>query len=151
LRRKRAGTRVGLHEGTEAESFPGDGDSDDDVGDSVGWADDVREDGLSGAEEETVDSPAVEEEEAAPDASLPGLFPMRKYNRGKSSLLATFPWVRWAGTNKFGFAEQSSDIATLTNITRRGKWALEIIIKTLPTVVRTALASLGPDWRKHRT
>jgi hypothetical protein len=58
LRRKRAGTRVGLHGGTEAEKVPGDGGSDDDVGDSVGWADDVREDGLSG----------VEEEEAAPDA-----------------------------------------------------------------------------------
>ena len=94
LRRKRAGTRVGLDGGAEAEKAPGDGDSDDDVGDSVGSADGAREDGLSVVEEEAVDSRAVVVAEAAPDASWPGLFSMRKCNRGKLRPHATPSGVR---------------------------------------------------------
>ena len=94
LRRKRAGTRVGLDGGTEAEKAPGDGGSDDDVGDSVGSADGVREEGFSVVEEEAVDSPAVVMAEAAPDASWRGLFPMRKCNRGKLRPHATPSEVR---------------------------------------------------------
>jgi hypothetical protein len=140
LRRKRAGTRVGLRGGTEAEKVPEDGRSeDDDVGDSVGSAYDVREDGLSVVEEETVDSRAVVVEEAAPNASSPGLFSMRKCNRGKSRRRATRPWVGWAAENKVGFIEQSSDIATLKNTQSKRDGRLEIIIKTLLRRVRATL------------
>ena len=122
LRRKRAGTRVGLHGGAEAAKVPGEGGSEDDIGDSIGSVDDVREDGLGGAEEETVDSRAVVVEEVAPDASSGGLFSMRKRNRGKSRLRATRLSVRWAAGNKVGFTEQSSDIAMLRNTQGKKRW-----------------------------
>lgn len=77
LRRRRAGMGIGLlHRGTKAEEGGEKGGSVDDdvVGDSVGSADVVREDGLGVVKEEAVDSRVVVVEvvavEGAPEASL---------------------------------------------------------------------------------